>query len=321
MFGRQPVREPQSIGFLLRPNFSMIAFTAAIEPLRVANRQSMKELFTWSLYSMDGAPVKASNGVEFNADDALSEKMSFDGLFVCSGVRAYDHLNKNTSNLLRALARRGQALGSICTGTATLAEAGLLDGYKCTIHWENIESLSERYPKLEITGSLFEVDRNRFTCSGGLAATDMMLYSIELDFGKDISMAVADQLLYAAGRAPEDLQRMDIARRTNTTHPKLLAAIVHMEKSLENPLSVKALAKSVAMSPRQLERLFKSELSTTPSRYYLGLRLTQARKFLRQTSLNVQEIAVATGFASVSYFSKCYKARFGYSPRQEREKR
>ncbi|NNE57967.1 MAG: GlxA family transcriptional regulator [Hellea sp.] len=319
MFGRQPIVKTQTVGFLLTPQFSMIAFTAAIEPLRLVNRIERRDVFRWQLYSINGAQVKASSDVEFSVNAKLTERCELDTLFVCSGIRTYDHLNKETSNVLRALARRGVPLGSICTGTINLAEAGVLNGFKCTIHWESIESLAERYPKLDITSSLFEVDRNRYTCSGGLAATDMMLHSIKLDYGRKLAMRVADQLLYVAGREPGELQRMEIAKRIGVTHPKLLAAIGHMEFNLEAPLSITSLGKEIGLSPRQLERLFSSELSITPSRYYVNLRLDRARNFLRQTPLSIQEIAVATGFGSMSYFSKCYKIRFGHAPKQERQ--
>jgi len=320
MFGRQPISDVQTIGFLLTPQFSLIAFTAAIEPLRSANRVARKTLFQWNLYSIDGEPVRASNEVEFNPDAQLTDQSKFDILFVCSGIRAYDHLNKKTSNVLRALSRRGVPLGSVCTGSASLAEAGLLDGHRCTIHWENIESLGERYPKLDITSAIFETDRNRFTCSGGLAAMDMMLHSIRLDYGRELAMKVADQMLYSAGRSPEDLQRMEITKRTGVTHPKMLAAIGCMETHIEQTISISELAKTVAMSSRQLERLFKSELSTTPTAYYNELRLDKARVLLRQTGLGIQEIAVATGYNTASYFAKSYKARFGHTPKHERIK-
>ena len=298
----------------------MIAFTAAIEPLRSANRVARKELYTWQLYTIDGAPVQASNGVELNPNGALSDKTKFDILFVCSGVRAYVHLNRKISNVLRALARRGVPLGSVCTGSVALAEAGLLDGHRCTIHWENIESFAERYPKLNITSTLFETDRNRFTCSGGLAAMDMMLHSIRLDYGRELAMKVADQMLYSAVREPEALQRMDITKRTGVTHPKMLAAIGYMEAHIEQPIPISILAKEIAMSPRQMERLFKSELATTPTAFYNDLRLEKARTLLRQTALGIQEIAVATGYNTASYFTKTYKARFGHTPRDERDK-
>ncbi len=319
MFGRQPLSEPQTIGFLLTPQFSMIAFTAAIEPLRSANRIARKTLFQWDLYTIDGQPVRASNDVQFNADGQLLETSKFDILFVCSGVRAYDHLNKKTSNVLRALTRKGIPLGSVCTGSATLAEAGLLNGYRCTIHWENIESLAERYPRLDITSSLFEADRNRFTCSGGLAAMDMMLHSIRLDYGRELAMKVADQMLYSAGRSPEDLQRMEITKRTGVTHPKMLAVIGYMEAHIEQPITIARLAREVGISQRQMERLFKSELSTTPTQFYNDLRLEKARTLLRQTGLGIQEVAVATGYNTASYFTKSYRTRYGHTPRDERE--
>jgi len=297
----------------------MIAFTAAIEPLRSANRVARKTLFQWKLYTIDGQPVRASNEVEFNPDGTLTEKTIFDILFVCSGIRSYDYLNKKTSNVLRGLARRGIPLGSVCTGSVALAEAGLLNGHRCTIHWENIESLAERYPKLNITSTLFEADRNRYTCSGGLAAMDMMLHSIRLDYDRELAMQVADQMLYSTGRAPEDLQRMEITKRTGVTHPKMLAAIGYMEAHIEQPISIAYLARAIGISQRQLERLFKSELSTTPTQFYSDLRLDKARILLRQTELGIQEIAVATGFNTASYFTKTYKVRFGHTPKIERE--
>ncbi len=319
MFGRQPIKDTQHVGFLLTPQFSLIAFTSAIEPLRSANRVARRTIFSWDLYSIDGKPVKASNGVEFNPDGMLTDKTKCDILFVCSGVRAYDHLNSKTSNVLRSLARNGTPLGSMCTGTITLAEAGLLDGYRCTIHWENIESLAERYPKLIITATLFEADRNRFTCSGGMAALDMMIYSIKQDYGRDLSMQVADQLLYASIREPEDLQRMAAEKRTGITHPKLLAAIGYMEAYIESPISIAKLAKSIGLSTRQLERLFQAQLEETPARYYQYLRLERARILLRQTTMHLSEIAYATGFSSTSYFSKTFRSKYGVTPKQERE--
>ena len=296
----------------------MIAFTSAIEPLRAANRISRQTLFTWELYSFDGKPVRASNDVEFNPDGEFNGEIDCEILFVCAGVRAYSHIDKKVSGVLRTLARRGMPLGSVCTGTVFLAEAGLLNDYRCTIHWENIESLAERYPKLNITATLFEADRNRFTCSGGMAALDMMIYSIRQDYGRELGMAVADQMLYTSIREPQDLQRMAIEQRTGISHPKLLAAIGYMEAYLESTISMRDLAKSVGLSQRQVERLFQENLGLTPARFYHNLRLDRARVLLRQTAMPVLEIAIATGFNSTSYFTKSYKSKFGYTPRQER---
>ena len=296
----------------------MIAFTSAIEPLRAANRIARQTLFTWQLFSADGEPVRASNEVEFNPDGAINGDIDCEILFVCAGVRAYSHLDKRVAGVLRTLARRGMPLGSVCTGTVALADAGLLDDYRCTIHWENIESLAERYPKLNITATLFEADRNRFTCSGGMAALDMMIHSIRQDYGRELGMAVADQMLYTSIREPQDLQRMAIEQRTGISHPKLLAAIGYMEAYLESTISMRDLAKSVGLSQRQVERLFQENLGLTPAKFYHNLRLDRARVLLRQTAMPVLEVAIATGFNSTSYFTKSYKTKFGYTPRQER---
>ncbi len=314
MFGRQPVKIPQTIGFFLTPQFSMVAFSAAIEPLRAANRVSRQDLYQWKLFSIDGEPVRASNDVEFNPDGIINENIDCDLLLVCAGVRAYDHLNKSTSHVLRALARKGIPLGSICTGSVALAEAGLLDGFRCTIHWENIESLAERYPALDITATRYEIDRNRYTCSGGLAAMEMMIDGIRLDHGHEIAMKVADQFLYTAISNINDAQRLSIDKRTGVRHPKLLAAIGHMETYLENPVDVATLSESVGISIRQLERLFRQYFNKTPAQYYRDLRLERARSLLRQTHMTVLEVAVATGFNSASYFTKMYRQKFGHTP-------
>lgn len=319
MFGQLPIRSSQNVGFLLTPQFSLIAFTSAIEPLRAANRISQQNLFTWQLFSIDGQPVKASNEVEFNPDEKFSENIACDIVFVCGGIRAYTHLNPKISGVLRSLARKGIPLGSVCTGTVALAEAGLLNDCRCTIHWENIESLAERYPDLNVAATLFEADRNRYTCSGGMAALDMMIHSIKLDYGHDLSMRVADQLLYSSVREPQEVQRMATKQRTGINHPKLLAAIGYMEVHLENPVGIADLSQQVGLSLRQLERLFHSELQSTPARYYRRLRLGRARNLLRQTSMPILEVAIATGFNSSSYFTKSYSKRFGYSPSQERQ--
>lgn len=319
MFGRSSDKKPQHISFLLTPQFSMVAFSSAIEPLRAANRVARETLFEWELLTVDGLPVRASNEVEFIPDRALASAQNSDLLLICAGIRAYTHLDNRISKEIRTLARKGMPLGSVCTGTVALAEAGVLDGYRCTIHWENIESLAERYPKLNITATRFEADRNRFTCSGGLASMDMMLHSIDLDYGRDLRMKVADQLLYSSIGEPEEMQRMSTDQRTGVRHPKLLAAIGHMETYIENPLSMSELARSIGISRRQLERLFQTHFDFSPGRYYHDLRLDRARILLRQTNMPVLEVALATGFNSASYFTKGYKTKFGYSPRQERD--
>lgn len=308
---------PEQIDFLLLPRFSLMAFAASIEPLRAANQISGKHLYTWRTLSLDGGSVEASNGAALTVDGSFADS-SPTTLLICAGVGAERIRDAAMTNKLRHLARRGAYLGGLCTGAIALARAGLLDGYRCTIHWENLEGFAEEFPDLDITGALFELDRERATSSGGTAPLDMMVNWIAKAHGEDLAVQVAELLLHHAVRHPQDVQRLAIQYRTGVSHPKLLAAIAHMEARVEIPVPLTELAAAVSLSPRQLERLFRQRLGKKPSRYYLELRLQRARHLLQQTSMSVIEVAVASGFSSASHFARCYREVFEHSPRAER---
>jgi len=306
------------VGFLMVPNFSMIAFSAAIEPLRVANRMSGETLFEWVIASPTDEAIRASNGVRIEVDSTLAELADCRLVFVCAGLDVQSHTDQNTLNVTRRLDRQGAVVGAICTGTYVLAAAGLLNETRCTIHWENIDGLAEEFPHLEITNELFEIYDNRVTCSGGTASLDMMLYLISQIHGQALAAQVSDQFIHDRIRDPSDRQRMELRSRLGVSHPKLLTVVGLMEANLEEPMSQTELAKEAALSTRQLERLFRKYLSTTPTRYYLNLRLARARHLLRQTSLSILSVALACGFVSASHFSKCYRETYGRTPRAER---
>lgn len=309
---------PQKFAFLLLPDFSMMAFTSSVEPLRAANRLSGRKLYDWHIVSADGQPTRASNGIALVPDGSLFEEFDAHTLFVCAGVKAERFHDQAVFSRLRDLGRRGTALGGVCTGSLALARAGLLDGYRCTIHWENMEGFVEDFPRLDITATLFEIDRDRYTCSGGTAPLDMMIYAISRDFSDQLAIGVAEQMLHNFVRQPHDAQRMSIQYRTGISNAKLLAVIAYMEAYLESPVSLSELAKSVELSVRQLERLFRNHLGKPPTKYYLELRLQRARLLLRQTTMPILQVAVASGFASASHFARCYRELFDCAPRNER---
>ena len=306
------------VGFLMVPNFSMIAFSAAIEPLRVANRMSGETLFEWVIASPTDEPISASNGVRVDVFSSIAELAECRLVFVCGGLDVQSHTDQNVLNVTRRLDRQGAVVGAICTGTYVLAAAGLLNESRCTIHWENIDGLAEEFPHLEITNELFEIFENRITCSGGTASLDMMLYLISEIHGQTLAAQVSDQFIHDRIRDPSDRQRMELRTRLGVSHPKLLTVVALMEEHLEEPMSQTELASQAALSTRQLERLFRKYLSTTPTRYYLNLRLARARQLLRQTSLSILSVALACGFVSASHFSKCYRETYGKTPRAER---
>ncbi len=318
MLGTAPRELPQRIGFILIPNFSLIAFTSAIEPLRLANRVSAKALYQWRLVSADGQPVTSSCGVVLHPEGAPAAAEDCHTVMVCSGVEVHRFADKTLLSWLRRADRRGADIGAVCTGAHILARAGLLDGHRCTIHWENLAGFVEAFPEIEVTTELFEIDRKRFTCSGGTGVIDMMLNVIAMQHGHELAAAVADQFMHERIRDQHDHQRMSLPARLGVRHPKLLAVIELMERNLEEPLTRAELAEAAGLSTRQLERLFRKYLNRSPARHYLELRLNKARLLLLQTNMSVIDVALACGFVSASHFSKCYRDHFGRTPRKER---
>ncbi len=221
-------------------------------------------------------------------------------------------------NWLRREARRGAVIGGLCTAGYTLAKAGLLDGKKATIHWENQDSFIEEFEEVELTKSVFVMDGNRMTTAGGTSSIDLMLKIIADDHGEDLANAVADQLIYSSIRTDQDTQRLSVPTRIGVRHPKLSQVIQMMESHIEEPISPSILARDVGMSTRQLERLFRRYLNRSPKRYYMELRLQKARNLLMQTDMSVINVALACGFASPSHFSKCYRAHYDTTPYRER---
>jgi transcriptional regulator GlxA family with amidase domain len=262
--------------------------------------------------------MRASNGIELRPEGELEKAGALGTVIVCSGVEVRRFNSKALLSWLRRMARKGADLGALCTGSHILARAGLLDGYRCTIHWENLAGFIEEFPEIDVSNELFEIDRNRFTCSGGTAAIDLMLNLIARQHGHGLAASVADQFMHERIRDQHDHQRMSLPARLGVRHPKLLAVIELMEKNLEEPLSRTELARCAGLSTRQLERLFRKYLTRSPARYYLELRLDRARLLLLQTNMSIIDVALACGFVSASHFSKCYRDFFGRTPRKER---
>ena len=310
--------EPKRFGFLLTPGFSIVPFITAVEPLRIANRLSGRELYDWFSLSKDGAPVTSSNGMTQLPDRSIEAAGALDTLFVCGPFDPQGYQDREVFAWLRRLARHGTTLGGICTGSYVLARAGLLEGHRCTIHWENLEGFTEAFPHIEASGELYEIDRDRYTCSGGIAPLDMMLYLISTEHGHELAVDVSEQLIHERIRDPHDHQRMSLRGRLGVSHPRLLHAIECMEGSLEDPRSLAEIAAQVGISKRQLERLFRTYLGRSPARYYAELRLRRARFLLEQTSMSVTDVGIACGFVSASHFSRSYREHFGKSPRKAR---
>ena len=312
---------PTRFGFLLLNDFTLISLSSAVEPLRMANRICRSDVYSWTTISETGKPVTASDGLSINVDYGIESNNvldDLDTLIVCGGIGVSKNTNTQILRWLKTANQQGLALGSVCTGSYALAKAGLLDGFHCSIHWENLAALADLFPRIVVDRSIFTIDRNRCTSSGGTAPVDMMLQFISLKCGVEVSAGVAEQFIYERIRQADENQRVPLRNVIGHQSRKLVTAIELMESNIREPLNQQDLAAYVDLSGRQLQRLFKRYMSCTPSTYYLQLRLQRARELLRQTSMSLTEITTMTGFVSTSHFSKSYRKYFGYSPSNER---
>ena len=309
---------PKQYVFILLDQFTMLCFSSAVEALRIANRMSGKELYRWTLAGEGGEVAWCSAGIGFKLDCDLPDITRDDTVLVCGGIDVASATTKKMLNWLRREARKGATIGGLCTAGYTLAKAGLLDGKRATIHWENQDSFIEEFEDVTLTKSVFVIDGNRITTAGGTASIDLMLKIIADDHDEDLANLVADQLIYTSIRTDQDTQRLSIPTRIGVRHPKLGQVIRMMEQNIEEPISPATLARDVDMSTRQLERLFRRYLNRSPKRYYMELRLGKARNLLMQTDMSVINVALACGFASPSHFSKCYRAHYATTPYRER---
>ncbi|MFT6914350.1 MAG: transcriptional regulator GlxA family with amidase domain [Motiliproteus sp.] len=317
MFGDRPQKYPQKISFLLVPGFSLFGLASMLDPLRHANRASEYELYQWELISEEGGLVLSSDAIEIMSNASLREAGTCETLIICAGYSPHEQVTQSLISFIRKQASHGADIGCQDTATLIAAAAGILNGYRATMHWENLKSTAETYPSVQLVQELLVIDRNRFSCPGALSGLDMMLHLISTQHGSGLATEVADELVYTHKREHGDPQRISLQQRLECRNPNLVGAVHLMERNIEEPLSIPEVAAHVKISGRELERLFKHYLQETPSAFYRKIRLDHARWMLQQTTGSVTRVSVACGFASLSHFTRCYQQRFNKKPSQE----
>ena len=305
--------QPRDIAFILIPKFSMIALYSALEPLRVVNRFK-PNTFSWRFVSQDGEAVVASNGIPVSVTVRLGEIGRADMAAVCASYEYEQHGQRGTLNVLRHLARSGTLLAGIDTGAFLLAEAGVLDGYRATCHWETLPAFKECYPRIDVRDTLYVIDRGRFSSSGGASALDMMLEWIGALEGDAMERTVADTLVHSRHANLPGEARIPAGNRYGIDDDRLANVIEAMESHTEDVLHIGDLAGVSGVSVRQLERLFHTALGTTPVAFYLRLRLERASQLLCYSTISVRDTGLACGFSSLAQFSRQFKACYGAAP-------
>ena len=314
------------IAVLLLPNFNALATMALIDPFRVANYLRGPDLspalrYRWDFLAL-GAPeeLTASNGLVVAASPLRAAKdRVFDMVFVCASWAPERYRDPALFAWLRRQQSQGAALGGVDTGAFVLGFAGLLDGYAATVHYEHLAAFEELFPQVRVANALYAVDRKRFTCCGGLAASDMALAIVRDQHGPDLANASSRYIFQERLRSSAEAQIPSLREPLGQAVPGALRRAVRlMEQALEEPKPMAEIAAGAGLSQRQLQRLFQRHAGVPPLRYYLDLRLDRARGMVTQTDLSILEISVACGFSSPEYMTKCYRERFAITPTEDR---
>lgn len=303
-------------GFFLTEGFSLPAYTSIAETFRIANDIANCTLFRWYTIGRTTDGLRSASNLLVKPDMDINTTTTFHQVAIISSLNSHQYDDKPTFQWLRRLNHQGCALGGITSGCWLLAKANLLRGYRFTLHWQDSQAFKEIYPELPASNTLYEIDRNRFSCASGLAALDMMLQIIVTRYGYKLAQKINDRLInerFRPGNAHQILYR----HISNTT---VKQAVELMEKNIEVPLTLEKVAKQCSVSSRQLLRLFKNHMGTSPQQQYLTMRLDKAISLLQQTNLTMTEIAISTGFANLSYFSVAFSKRALMPPSQYRKK-
>jgi len=317
----RPLAPLQRYGLLLVPRFSLIALLSVVDPLRLANSVLKRPTYEWVTLGLSTDPVISSDGIRVLPDAAMTDGLGFDAVFVIGPNPIPRRGLSDIAAWLRRQAAQGVALGGVDTGSYFLARAGLLNGYRCTIHWEDREVLLEHFPQLIVSDRLFEIDRDRDTCSGGVSPLDMMIWLLSQPPGsRELAEHVTD-LLVAQRRSPDDAQTVPLRSRLAHVPAVVLDALQMMQSNLDELLDIDEIARVLALSRRQMERLFREHLGTSPSRKYLEIRLARARLAVLRSNRSLDDIAQSCGFGNLSHFIARYRRAFASTPAADRAAR
>jgi transcriptional regulator GlxA family with amidase domain len=308
----RPEATPLSVGVLALPDSNMLALAACVDPMRAANRRADRRIFTWTLLSPDGGPVRLTSGITVDTT-ALPARPDFEVLIVVAGFSLTEQATPSLIRRLREIAPRMRSVGGVDGGGWILARAGLLDGQTATTHWEDLEEFADAFPSVNVVQDRFAISGRVFTTGGAAPAIDLMLHLIRARHGPKLAEGVAGAFIYDPVQTASAPQMPVSTARLQRTAPKVARAIEAMSRTLADPPSAAEIARGVGLSRRGLELLFRKETGRAPGAFFLGLRLQEARRLALDTAQPVQEIALKVGFSSQAVFARAFKREFGLS--------
>ncbi len=289
----------------------MMCVASVIEPFRAANRVSGKTLYDWKLVSLSGNPVDLTSSLPLSVMGQLDAAARGDLLVVIGGFNQDKHVSRSDVSLIRKAASGFQTIAGIEAGSWVVARAGLLDGHSATTHWEDYEAFADAFPDVDVKLDRYVIDGKRITCGGASPAFDLFLELVRKRNGPSVAMEVASVFIYDDAHSQSETQPLVSLGKVAKREPRIEHAVRLMEKWIEQPLPVAAIAKRVGVSAATLENIFKRHMGLTPGRFYLNLRLKAANRLVLDSALSMREIAIRSGFNSLSAFSRAYTKHFG----------
>lgn len=291
-----------------------LTFAAAVDPLRAANRQAGKTLFSWEFVTPTEQPVRLTSGVEIPAAP-LRQHTGAELLLIAASFGLEGQSTPAMAASLRRIADQGAIIAGIDGGPWVMARAGLLDGRRATTHWEDLETFANVFPEIEVVNARYQISGRCMTCAGAAPAIEMMLQLIRERHGAALAAKIAGTFIYdltAPSARPQ-------SRRSDPRHNALTArAQAVMEASLDAPPPLSEIARRLGVSARVLQLQFRDRLGTSPQAHFLSLRLAEAERLVTRTALPLFDVALATGFASQASFARTFRARFGQTASQMR---
>lgn len=309
-----PQTNPIEISILVLDDSTMMTVASVIDPLRAANRLAATQLFNWQVFSPTGEPVHLAGNFEIKSHGEFSSTTGGDYLIIVASFNHETHADRSLIQQLRQKAGTFKTICAVEAGTWILARSKIITNQRVTTHWEDIETISHRYPDLELVPDRYVTDKNIWTCGGASPALDMMLHLIEKEHGRIKALEVASVFIYDQMHASTVSQPSVSLGKMEYEEPRIGSAVRLMEKNIDSPKLISIIADRLNISTKSLEILFKRHLGITPAKYYIGLRLNAARKLILDSKLSILDISIQCGFDSQSSFSRSFKRQFGSSP-------
>jgi transcriptional regulator GlxA family with amidase domain len=301
------------MGFLLFETFSNQVLANAMEPLRAANTFLGRHAYAWRLLTLDGAPVRSSAGMQVVPDGALTASDRGAALIL---LPSYGYQQVATPALLRLLRHasgRFDTLVGIDGGAWALAAAGLLDGRKATIHYDEFDEFAEAFPAVDVARARWIDDGDRLTAGGAVAAFDMMMHLIARTHGTALTLRIASLFAVPDATTPGPLDPPGGDRR-------IRRALDAMDNHIEAPLTLPQIARRAGTTPKDLERRFALAFGASPRKVYQRIRLNAARNLVEYSTMEIAEIAARSGYNNAASFTRAFRQTFETTPRDIRRR-